>query len=140
MEEYMAPNSDPILKATWKSIYNALARLGPDGISDDDTDNESPVKRVRRIQPGFLNRQFSDLFAALDTYPIDGVALKKDKRGNRRLERIPTSTKTNHSRSVERLPGNWYDQTWLLTLKRWQVKKLGLRPDMDIPTLAPHTT
>ncbi|KAK7676510.1 hypothetical protein QCA50_020528 [Cerrena zonata] len=83
----------------WKAILEILNLLKTEGMSSDETETESP-KRVRRIQLAFLHRDFADLFAALDSYPQEGVVLKKDQRGNRHLEQIRVSVHVNKDRLV----------------------------------------
>lgn len=122
---------------SWDAIQNALNRLGAKGTSDDETDCKSP-KRVRRVQLAFLNRQFARLFAALDTYPQEGIALKRDKRGNRHLDRIHESIHTNESRVVHNLPLNWYEGAWWRNLRQWEQDELDPQPPIPIPTLTPY--
>ena len=104
-------------------------------MSSDETDNEMPEKRVRRIQLAFLAREFSTLFARLDTFSRDGKAIKKDQRGNRVLLRIYDSYKVNDLRLVHGLPRNWYNPDWWRSLPSWEQSGLQAKEPAPIPTL-----
>ena len=121
----------------WKEIRRALIRLDIQGMSGDETDGEAPPpeKRVRRVQLAFLNREFSTLFARLDTFTRDGKAIKKDKRGNRVLFRVYDHYKVNADRVVHGLPRNWYDPDWWRSLPSWEQSLMQAKEPTPIPTL-----
>ena len=121
----------------WKSIQDALLRLGVQGTSSDESEEDNHVKCVRRIRLAFLNPHFATLFNTLDDYSRDGVVLKRDKRGNRKLARLPSHYKVNTERAVNGLPENWYDPEWWRNHTAWEQKKLETSPCRPLPTLSP---
>ena len=105
-------------------------------MSSDETDVDgTPEKRVRRVQLASLNREFSTLFAQLDTFSRDGKAIKKDKRGNRVLFRVYDHYKVNADRVVHGLPRNWYDPDWWRSLPSWEQSLMNAKEPTPIPTL-----
>ena len=122
----------------WKSIEDALLRLGVQGTSSDESDEDNNhVKCVRRIRLAFLNPHFATFFSTLDDYSRDGVVLKRDKRGNRKLGRLPNHYKVNTERVVRGLPENWYDPEWWRNLTPWEQKKMETISSRPLPTLSP---
>lgn len=121
----------------WNLIQDALLCLGVQGTSSDESDEENHVKCVRRIRLAFLNPHFATLFSTLDDYSRDGVVLKRDKRGNRKLGRLSNHFKVNTERVVRGLPENWYDPEWWRNLPTWDQKKLETESFRPLPTLSP---
>ena len=130
-----AVSQQDVTCSPWKEIRKALVRLETQGMSSDETDGEMPEKRVRRVQLAFLNREFSTLFARLDTIPREGMAIKKDQRGNRVLLRSYDNYNINHQRVVRGLPRNWYDPDWWRSLPSWEQSRMKVIESVPIPAL-----
>ena len=120
----------------WKAIQEALLLLDVKGMSSDETDKDASPKCVRRIRLSFLDRGFTTLFHTLESYAGDNV-LKKDKRGNRQLERRHQNFTSNNARVVYGLPLNWYDPDWWRQLSVWEQAELEAGEKQPIPVLSP---
>ena len=107
-------------------------------MSSDETDKDASPKCVRRIRLSFLDRRFATLFHTLESYAGDHV-LKRDKRGNRQLERRPLNFSINNDRVVRGLPLNWYDPDWWRQLSTWDQASLKAGEEQPIPVLSPSS-
>ena len=105
-------------------------------MSSDETDKDVSPKCFRRIRLSFLDRGFATLFHTLESYAGDSI-FKKDKRGNRQLERRPHNFTTNNTRVVRGLPLNWYDPDWWRQLSVWEQAELEAGEKQPIPVLSP---
>jgi hypothetical protein len=134
-------DSDP---ETWSRIKKVLDVLDIDGMSSDESEGELPrprrsdrdLKKVRRVAIQWLNPQFSELWASVETYdniPCDAIL---HRRGNAALSRERVSRRVDNKRPVIiGLPRNWYRDDWYRSLQGFQQKKLFSQPDEPIPDL-----
>lgn len=125
---------------TWDSVGLLLDALGPWGMSDDETDNESEhpnpnprFKTLRRIDTGFLTPEIADIWAAVETYPSSA----RLSRGNHSYKRNPNARSINKKRTpIPGLPVNFYHPEWIRRAPpsfRSTVKR-----DVALPVLVSH--
>ena len=119
-----------------------LAKLGPDGMSSDETDTESngaQPKTLRRITKPWHSRHVSALLRYLDKTPIPrGQKLK----GNSYLVRHPEPRlgvdphPGSHTVTpVAKLPENYYDDAFYRALKPREKQRLQRGPIAPLPVV-----
>jgi len=113
-------------------------------MSSDESEDEVPrprrsdrdLKKVRRVAIEWLNPQFSELWASVETYdniPFDAIL---HRRGNAALSRAHVARRVDKKRPpIIGLPRNWYKDDWYRGLQGFQQKKLFSRADEPIPAL-----
>jgi hypothetical protein len=116
--------------ALWSAIGEMKEYLGCDGMSSDETDQESSVgviKTVRRVRKAWLSEEISEVWRVADTYHRARTQ-GQSKRGNKSYKRnpVPAEGHTSYNRVVPGLPQNYYDVIWFQSLI--ESDKLLLRP------------
>lgn len=134
-EVNLKDNNEP-----WDSVGLLLDALGPRGMSDDETDNESEhpnpdrrFKTLRRIDTGFLAPEIAEIWAAVETYPSSTQL----SRGNRPYKRNPIARSISKKRTpIPGLPVNFYHPEWLR--RALPSFRSTVKGDVALPVLVSH--
>jgi hypothetical protein len=119
----------------WAAIARISLRLGTDGVSSDETDEDIGVKSVRRIRKGWLSQDISNVWRVVEAYHQERTK-GENRRGNKPLLRDPVSLHNSFHLPVKGLPRNYYDDIWYQSLTPSELRALHARasdvlPDVD---------
>jgi hypothetical protein len=119
-------------------VREAVAAVGADGMSGEESDGEGSVreKRLIRVPVQWINSELTDLFHIIDTWKSavnnEGMV---NPRGNRPLARLPTSKEPAVGTPTKGLPRNWYNTLWLRAQSKPQQALLNPGLSRKIPLL-----
>jgi len=99
----------------WTEVQDLLESLGSDGMSSDESDQEGPVKKLRRVRKGWVSEEVSGIWRVIECYHRDQTK-DMSTRGNSALERDFTSRCTSFNAVKAGLPRNYYDGLWWQSL------------------------
>lgn len=126
--------------AAWQVIYDLIDMLGVDGMSSDDSGDETRDEKrwpatVHRMD--WRSRELQDILVFIDSHRGKRTALGGYTPGNQPHHR----KRFNGARSSKRLaiaglPRNFYDSAWLDLLDETDLKLLGCGPAVELPVLS----
>ena len=125
----------------WDKFQYVIERIGPQGMSGDETDSQSnnlSTKKLVKLSLPWINPDISRLMAAADTYrdAVHDECMVITKRGNPGLPRtLQTSRNLSAATAIRALPRNWYGNTWYWRLTRAEKARLNAQDDVDVPVL-----
>ncbi|KAG2108562.1 hypothetical protein BD769DRAFT_1392725 [Suillus cothurnatus] len=127
---------------TWDTIMRVIERLNIDGMSGDETDTPPGVipKVTRRVGLPWLSPDITQLLHAVESFtPATYEENMTIPIGNSSLPRILEQKRTAHnSIAIQKLPRNWYDDTWYKANSSSARAFLGVRKAFNIPHLEPY--
>lgn len=113
------------------------------GETDDEANNSGTAqgdeeKAIRRIPVCWLNSQVVDMLHTVDTWMQFEEDEKlangdKDRRGNRPLKKIARDQPPRLGRITRKLPTNWYDEVWLMSLAPGKRSGIQAKANEPIP-------
>jgi hypothetical protein len=119
-----------------------IERLNIDGMSGDETDTPPGVipKVTRRVGLPWLSPDITQLLHAVESFtPATYEENMTVPIGNSSLPRILEQKRTAHnSIAIQKLPRNWYDDTWYKANSSSARAFLGVRKAFNIPHLEPY--
>ena len=118
-----------------QKFTNLLQRLGPEGMSDDESGFDEDDRSVsykkslvwRAAAVGEI-MTYLDLLYLSGRYSSNG----RPSKGGWPHTRLPGSTRDPNTTPVKGLPRNCYRPQWLQTLTAEEIKALKLRPPVDL--------
>lgn len=125
----------------WEQFQCVMEKLGPQGMSGDETDpqsNNRSTKNLIKLSLSWLHPDISQLMAAADTYrgAVHDECMVITKRGNPGLPRSSQASRNpSTTAAIKKLPRNWYDDTWYRRLTRAEKARLNAQADYPIPVL-----
>lgn len=121
----------------WEQIKEILDALDIGVMSSDYTDKKSTFKQktVTCVCTPWHALEVAHLMAVVETYP------SKMKRAGNKV--IPCTfdlhnTRTSEHKAIPKLPVNFYNPGWLVSLTTVEKDMIATRKVMDIPALVPH--
>ena len=120
----------------WTEVVKTLRLLGPQCMSDDesDTDDRGEYFRVRELP--WLCVEVKTLLRAVDSYKesFDNTYRVMRKQGRKRVPHVYTGEPSERRAKCE-LPTNFYNVTWVKTLTKLELGELRMTMPEVIPTL-----
>jgi hypothetical protein len=123
-----------------------IEKLGPQGVSDDETDGEvedprNPGKKAklhRRVQKTWRAPYFDRLFQKIDSLRRSTDALGQNTSGKSFRCRAYASAKVDHRVPPTGYPINFYDERWVQvqhSKTRWRILHLA-DPAYELPNMS----
>lgn len=119
----------------WAAIAKISLRLGPDGVSSDETDNGIGMKTTKRVRKAWLSQDISDIWRVVEAYHQERTE-GENRRGNKQLSRNPVSSRQSFHMLVKGLPRNYYDDIWYQSRTPAEMKALRAQPPEALPDVA----
>ncbi|KAI6024146.1 hypothetical protein PISMIDRAFT_31175 [Pisolithus microcarpus 441] len=110
------------------------ATLPPDAMSGDETDHQPGQKRYAITKLSWRSQAATEWLRVFDPLHLSTRfnSNGRAKRGALPHTRIPSRRVEMSSQPVPRLPSNFYDAAWLLTLDDDAKAKLKMLPEVDL--------
>ncbi|KAJ2936108.1 hypothetical protein H1R20_g987, partial [Candolleomyces eurysporus] len=122
-------------KKAWQKIGDCVATLTAAGMSSDDSDGEDATRTVRKMP--WRSPAISKLLMMVDADANRQGLFGAARPGNPGKPRKRRPTAGNSRRNaVPGLPINFYNDTWLDSLRNIQQAELDPQDEFDIPSLS----